>query len=145
MEENNIKEIFIPLNTPSSKNGKQWTGSFLTSSPATHKWRRLTKDFWTENKDKFLEMIENEPIDTPLLIGMHFVRKSRHKFDFNNVTQTIQDEMVKYGWLEDDNITKMIPLPLLKNQTFFSYDKKNPGVYIKIIHKNKDNFVSLTF
>ncbi len=135
--------IFIPFNTPSSKNSKQWTGSFLTSSKATHLWRKLTKSYWDKYKEDFLKDLESLSITGSILIGMHFVRKSRHKFDFNNVTQTVQDEMVKYEWLSDDNCDIMIPIPLLKNNSFYTYDKLNPGVYIKIIKLDKNNCVSL--
>lgn len=139
-------DIFIPFNTPSSKNSKQWTGKFLTASKNTHKWRKETKVFWEKYKEDFLKQIEN--LHKPIFIGMHFIRKSKHKFDFNNPTQTVQDEMVKYGWIEDDNTCIMYPLPFLKDNNYFTYDKDNPGVIIRILDFNnmsfqdfKDNFV----
>lgn len=139
-----IKEIFIPFNTPSSKNSKQWTGKFLVSNKNTQKWKKDTKKYWEENKADFLKQLEGLPVISPILIGMHFVRKSKHKFDFNNVTQTVQDEMVNYEWLLDDNCDIMMPIPLLKNNSFYTYDKLNPGVYIKIIRLDKNNCISLT-
>lgn len=137
-----MTNIFIPGNVPSSKNSKQWTGKFLTSSKNTHLWRKNTKIYWEQFKEEFLKQKGSSSL--PLLVGMHFVRKSRHKFDFNNVTQTIQDEMVTYGWMEDDNSDLMLPLPLFKNNSSYTYDKLNPGVYLKIIPMNRNNFVSLT-
>lgn len=134
MEKNNIKEIFIPLNTPSSKNGKQWTGSFLTSSPATHKWRRLTKDFWTENKDKFLEMTEG--LSYPLHLEFTFIRGSRRKFDYPNPLQTILDEMKRYEWIPDDNVT--IIKPYFGD---YEYSKQKPGCKIRIIKNVKYEYI----
>lgn len=71
--------------------------------------------------------------ELPLRIGFHFVRKTKHKFDQINPLQTIQDEMVRYGWIEDDNITILIPEPLLVDGTYFTYDPDTPGVYIKVL------------
>jgi len=66
----------------------------------------------------------------PREIGFKFFRNSRHKFDYLNPAQTVQDEMVKYGWLEDDNMLCIIPV-------FFEYeyDKLNPGVEINLMEK----------
>jgi len=138
-----MTKFFIPFNTPSSKNSKQWTGKFLTSSKNTHLWRKLTEPHWIKLKDEFLKELEKQPKNLPLFIGMHFVRKSKHKFDFNNVTQTIQDEMVTHGWLSDDNSDIMLPIPLLENNSTYKHDKLNPGVYIKIITLSKDNSLPL--
>ena len=68
------------------------------------------------------------PIMQCFKIEMEFIRGSRHKFDYINPAQTIQDEMVHHGWLEDDNCTIMIPF-----FREYSYDKENPGVYIRIL------------
>ncbi len=137
-----MEEIFIPFNTPSSKNSKQWTGKFLVSNKNTQQWKKDTKKYFEDNKANFLKQLEGLP--KPYLVGMHFVRKSRHKFDFNNMTQIIQDEMVHNGWITDDNCDEMFPIPLFKNNLAYTYDKLNPGVYIKIIPITKNNIVSLT-
>lgn len=45
-----------------------------------------------------------------------------------NMGQTITDEMVKYGYLEDDDFKNIIP--------YFApvqFDKNHPGVIIKIL------------
>lgn len=121
-----INNIFIPYNTPSSKNSKQWTGKFLTSSNSTHKWRKLTKSYWERHKEDFLKELENLP--KPYNIEFTFIRKSRHKFDYVNPLQSVLDEMVKYKWIDDDNADEIKP--------FFGdykYDKLNPGVYIRVL------------
>jgi len=64
----------------------------------------------------------------PYKISFKFIRKSRHKFDYINPAQTIQDEMVKYGWISDDNADEMIPIFLE-----YEYNKDNPGVYINVL------------
>jgi len=64
----------------------------------------------------------------PYRISFKFVRKSKHKFDYINPAQTIQDQMVKYGWIDDDNADEMLPI-FVK----FEYNKENPGVYINVL------------
>jgi len=64
----------------------------------------------------------------PYRISFKFVRKSKHKFDYINPAQTIQDEMVKYGWISDDNADEILPIFLE-----YEYDKHNPGVYINVL------------
>lgn len=123
--------IFLDGHVASSKNGKTWTGKYLVNSKQTARYIKESKDSYEQNKDKFLKMLEGKT--KPYLIAFHYVRKSRHKWDFINACQTVQDLMVKYGWLEDDNCDEMFPMPLKVNGTLYSYDKEKPGVYIKVL------------
>lgn len=92
---------------------------------------KATEQQWRENKNKFLEMIEGK--EMPYTIGFYFVRGTRHKYDWVNPVQTIQDLMVKYEWLEDDNVTIMYPKPFKIKNKYGHYDKEKPGVYIKVL------------
>lgn len=125
MDKNN-KGIFIPFNTPSSKNSKQWTGKFLVSSKNTQEWKSLVRPSMKKYKEDFLKQLEGLP--KPYSIEFRFIRKSRHKFDYINPCQTIQDEMVHHGWLEDDNADEIIPV-----FAPYEYDKDNPGVFIRVL------------
>ena len=120
------KEFFIPGNTPSSKNSKQWTGKFLVSNKNTQQWKKDTKKYFEDNKADFLKQLEG--LSMPYNIEFTFIRKSRHKFDYINILQAVADEMMVHEWLEDDNADVMKP--------FFGdykYDKVNPGVFIKVL------------
>lgn len=124
--------IHIPGSVPSSKNSRMMTSSGLfIASKATQKFRKTTAWYWKMHKEAFLKTIANKP--KPYLIGMHFVRSTKHAFDFNNPCQTIQDEMVKHGWLTDDNMLEMVPVPLKINNRYYSIDKVNCGVYIAVL------------
>ncbi len=127
------KEIFIPFNTPSSKNSKQWTGKFLVSNKNTQKWKKDTKKYWEENKADFLKQLEGLP--KPYNIEFTFIRKSKHKFDYINPMQTVADEMVHHGWIDDDNVDEI--KPFFGN---YKYDKNTPGVIIKVLNFNKMSF-----
>jgi len=125
--------FFIPGAVPSSKNGRIMTRSgMFIASKATQKYRKLSAPYWKKYKDAFLKLMQGK--DLPLIIGMHFVRGSRHRWDFINPAQTIQDEMTKAGWIEDDNAEIILPVPLNINAKYWSYDKTKPGVYITILN-----------
>lgn len=123
--------IFIPGAVPSSKNSKIFTrGRKLIWSKAASLYRKNSKEAFLANKKDFLSMLNGK--EKPYIICFHFVRATKHKYDFVNVVQTIQDLMVEYGYIEDDNIDIMLPFPFRMGDKYSSYDKDNPGVYIKI-------------
>lgn len=124
------KEFFCPTRTPSSKNGRIWTGRHFIESKATKRWRKETKQWWIDNKELFLEVVKDK--EKPYKIGMHFIRGTHHKWDGLNPAQTIQDEMVTHGWIEDDNMDEMIPVFYKRKGKYYGYSKDNPGCYIKI-------------
>lgn len=123
--------FFCEGNVPSSKNGRRWTGKYFVPSKATITWRKETKCWWDEYKEEFLKGVKDKV--KPYKIGIHFVRNSRHKYDWINPVQTIQDEMVKQGWIDDDNITQMMPFPFVMNGSYSTYNKEKPGFYIKVM------------
>lgn len=103
-----------------------WTGKRLISSPATQRWKKITKPYWERFTAQFLEDVKT--LEKPYNVEFTFVRQSKHKFDYPNPLQTVLDEMVAYKWIDDDNADEIKP--------FFGdyqYDKKNPGVYIRVI------------
>ena len=116
---------FIPGNVPSSKNGRRWTGKYFIVSKAVMKYRKETKALYKKTKNSFLKTYNK--YEQPVKISFRFVRGSKHKFDQINPAQTVQDDMVEHGWLEDDNAD--IITPAFKH---YHYDKTKPGVYIEI-------------
>ena len=123
--------IFIPQNVPSSKNSKIWTGRRLIWSKSATKYKADTKEEYLKNKDIFLAMLKD--CREPYIIGFHFVRNNRHKFDFINMVQTVQDLMVEYGYITDDNCDVMLPFPFKIEDKYYRVDKIKPGVYITIL------------
>lgn len=123
--------IFIPYNVPSSKNSKIWTGKVLIWSKTAMRYKDRSKEHYLLNKRDFINMLRGK--DKPYHIGFHFVRDNRHVFDFINMVQTVQDLMIEYGYIDDDNCDEMLPFPLAINDNYYSYDKNKPGVYIEIL------------
>ena len=121
-----MKEWFIPGNVPSSKNGRRWTGKHFIASKAVMNYRKKTKQYYKDYAVEFQKALKQK--EFPVHIEFEFIRSSKHKFDYINPAQTVQDDMVKHGWIEDDNADFLIPV-FVK----YSYDKKNPGVIIKLL------------
>tara|TARA_Y100001963_G_C6534612_1_gene332700 strand:+ start:153 stop:536 length:384 start_codon:yes stop_codon:yes gene_type:complete len=126
--------IFIPGNVPSSKNSKRWTGKMLINSKTVMNYIKATKCQYEENRSKFIEMTAG--LEYPVVVSFKFIRGSRHKFDYINPAQTVQDLMVKNEWIEDDNANFIIP-----RFEEFTYDKENPGVEIQV-YGRKCNTIS---
>ena len=116
---------FIPGNVPSSKNSRRWTGKFFIASKTVMKYRKDTSKLFENHTASFLK--EFSKYQLPVYVHFTFIRGSRHKFDYLNPAQTVQDDMTKHGWIEDDNCEFIIPC-----FEKYSYDKENPGVIIEI-------------
>lgn len=116
---------WIPGNVPSSKNSRQWTGKYFIVSKTVTKYRNATKVDYIRIAPQFKHEIAKYTF--PLTITFKFIRGSRHKFDYLNPAQTVQDDMVKHEWIDDDNCEFIIP-----RFEQFEYDKDNPGVWIEI-------------
>jgi hypothetical protein len=123
-------KFFIPGNVPSSKNGRRWTGKYFIASKTVVNYRKYSKKYYLEYAEKFKAELAKH--DLPIEIGLTFIRGTRHKFDYINPAQTVQDDMVTYGWIPDDNADLIKPV-------FFDYqyNKTKPGVIIEINPKKK--------
>ena len=129
-----ITSIFIPGNVPSSKNSKQWTGKMLINSKPVRNYIKNTKKDYVKSKEEFdshLVTMQGDSRTYPLHIDFYFIRNSRRKFDYINPAQTVQDLMVKYEWIEDDNCDIIIP-----HFSGYHVDKEKPGVYITLLNNN---------
>jgi len=140
--------IFIPGNCPSLKNSKIKTSRGIFPSKTVKSYltdlgiqrysasRKEVVGYKTKpNKFEELREIFNKALEgkePPIEIGFHFVRKTKHKFDFNNANQIIADLLTAHGIIEDDNMDYFIPYAFKMNDKFYTIDKENPGVYLKI-------------
>lgn len=130
--------IFIPYNTPSSKNSKEITSKIkdgygetirkakLRNSELVVKYKRNTKNYYSLNRKKFEHLTRGKP--HPLHIEFTFIRDSKRKFDYINAAQIVCDLMQEYKWITDDDANHVKPI-------FADYriDKKNAGVIIRVL------------
>lgn len=160
------KSIFLPGAVPSAKNskmigfyycgvGKTSNWKFnkngvnkditptLRSSDQTEAYIKHIAPYIIENKQRFKALIKDLP--KPYIIQLHFVRKTKAKFDFQNPTQCIADCIsgsywkkhdkiphVATQWIDDDDIDTALFIPPLA-APFYSVDKDNSGVWITVI------------
>lgn len=129
--------FWISGNTPSSKNGKNWTGTFLINSPLVTKWIKATKLEWEYQTELFREQLEGLP--QPYYIEFTFYRNSRRAFDYHNIVQIVLDLMgskhYPYKWIPDDNADVVKP--------YFGdyvYSKEKPGVLIRILKEKPKHY-----
>jgi hypothetical protein len=137
--------IFIKGNIPSLKNSKI-KGKF--PSKTVMKWLRLygIQSYSASRKEvKFFKTIPKKynfediasPLkkctDYPLKLGFHFIRDSKRNWDFGNACQIVQDLLVAFDYIPDDNVNYVLPFPLEIDGKYWSYDKDNSGVIIKIL------------
>lgn len=138
--------IFIPGQIPSLKNSKvmgkfpsktvlKWLRTFgITSYSGSRKevnfFKRIPKQYDFQEICKPIADYKNYPIK----LGFHFVRKSKGDWDFNNANHIITDLMTAFDIVPDDNVKYILPFPLELEGSWYSYDKNNPGVFIKILN-----------
>jgi len=125
--------IFIAGNVPSSKNSKRWTGKMLINSKTVMKYIKDTDTQYKTFKKDFEKLIAGKQL--PVIVSFKFIRGTRHRFDYVNPAQTVQDLMVKNEWIEDDNASFIIP-----SFEEFEYDKEKPGVQIRVYDKTQRFF-----
>jgi hypothetical protein len=153
--------IWIPGSVPSLKNSKVKTQRGIFSSPTVNKYLRslgiqsfsskhkLVKGYVDKTRPNQIEAIRAQfelmkvGKENPLFIGYHQVRKSKALFDFSNSVEILQDLFTAHDFIEDDNIQYVFPIPMsidgelpslqnIRTTKFYTVDKENPGVYIKI-------------
>lgn len=153
--------IWIPGSVPSLKNSKVKTNRGIFSSPTVNKYLRsvgiqsfssrhkTVKGYVDKTRPNQFELIREQfeqmkvGKENPLFIGYHQVRKTKALFDFSNSVEIIQDLLTAHDLIEDDNIKFVFPIPMsidgelptlqnLRTTKWYTVDKENPGVYIKI-------------
>jgi hypothetical protein len=154
--------IWLPGNVPSLKNSKVKTKRGIFSSPTVNKYirglgiqsfsssKKLVKGYVDPNKPNQVEALRpqfeqmlQEAGGYPVFIGYHHVRKSKRLFDFSNSVEILQDLFTAHGFIEDDNVDFVFPIPMTRDgqiptkrnirlYDWYTVDKENPGVYIKI-------------
>lgn len=145
--------IFIKGNVPSLKNGKikgiyhpKTVTKYLRSLNIQNYsvGKGIVKGYRDKNKPNlFLEQVGDyfKDIQYPFVLGVHFVRDSKRKADFHNLCHIIFDLLSAHHIIEDDNMKCVFPAPFKINGNWYSIDKENPGVWLKIL--NPDDFVDI--
>ena len=136
--------VFIAGNCPSSKNSKI-KGRFFSKTVQKYLRSYGIKTFSSRRKfvDEYKTILMTYPVDKlkelfkgynyPITVGLHFIRGTRHSWDFHNACQLQFDLWTAFDIIEDDDMDHVIPQCLWINGKHYSYSKEKPGVIIKII------------
>jgi hypothetical protein len=141
-----IKAFFIPGSVPSKKRAyiivkvkrrsvtnKEYKQSSLAKGPHIIKWEKQTAPYFRKFAEEFRQASAGM---APVWCEFFFLRNNkRKKWDFGNMHQILTDQMSKFGWIDDDAIDCILPLPPLTGDTW-RVDTKNPGVMITIVKLN---------
>jgi len=124
----NSKEIVqIPL--PGQKGMKRQDMKMrpiLIPSKAHKKYEKATAPIWRDRAQDFLKMTRGHI--KPLKVGFYFIRDSRRLFDFDNAIATCQDIMITRGWIEEDDCSQIMSVPLGCH-----VDAHTAGVWITVL------------
>lgn len=115
----------IPLNPVTKKNGQRIVMNRRTGRPMviqSQRYLQYEKDCGYFIKGKGLK------IDYPINLKAVYYRKDRRKCDLSNLHEALQDILVKYGVLEDDNFT----IVASHDGSTVLIDKDNPRTEVEI-------------
>lgn|SRR3990167_5459536 len=122
----------IKGNVPSKKNSKRIVmrgkHPLLLPSKLHELYKQQTAMQYTVFGIEFRRAVKHYNLPYPLRVEFTFVRGSKHRADFTNALDTVQDLMVGAKWLPDDDMLHIIP----SFQPMY-YDKKDCGVLIKLL------------
>lgn len=140
--------MFIEGNVPSSKNSKVNTskGSFMSKTVKKYLRSFGIQTFSSRKKEvkgyktipmtfpveELRDLLLNKKY--PIILGLHFVRGSKHKADFINACQILLDLMTAFDLIPDDDMDHIFPIPFELEDKLYSYNKEKPGVWIKILN-----------
>lgn len=106
------------------KNGKQMS---IPSKSHAHYVKMTAMQYAVFGKE-FKRSVDLLGLISPLRVEFTFIRATRHRSDFTNMCQTVEDLMVSNNWLPDDDSLHLIP-----SFTHVQYNSSNPGVKIRLI------------
>lgn len=120
-----LYQATIPLNPKTKKNSQRIVFNQKTHSPMIVQSKEYKE--YEKNAGWFLKKLP-QPIDKPVNVKCIFYRENAIRCDASNLTAAIDDILVKYGILADDNF-KIIAG---HDGTRVYIDKDNPRTEIKI-------------
>jgi len=137
-------EVFIPYNTPSSKNSKI-KGKFFSKSVQKYLRKHGIQSFSSSRKEvktyktipltfpveELKELFKD--VEYPVRVGFYFVRDSKRQFDGINICQILFDIFTAFDIIPDDNMDYTIPYFMKKEGKYYHVDKENAGAYIKVL------------
>jgi Holliday junction resolvase RusA-like endonuclease len=113
--------ITIPGNVVSKKNSRRCFGGKAVASKAFLAYEKTCLQELQYMRKKWEGTY-------PVELHCFFYRKTKQKFDYSNLVESIQDILVKAGVIEDDSYRHVIPVV-----GGMEIDKDHPRVSIRIV------------
>lgn len=130
----NSKAIYHKKPKPGSKTKWFYYGKpvvpYITDSVPVKRYKNEKAAYYLEAKSRFKQMCEG--ITRPIFIELIFVMPDTRIWDFNNISQLVQDMMVANGWIPGDDVRNIFTIPPLKGTPQYYYNKESPGVFIRV-------------
>jgi len=120
-----IYEAMIPLNPRTKKNSQQIVMNRKTGRPFLVQSKEYKE--YEKNSGWFLK-IPDKPIETPVNVKCVFYRENRIRCDLTNLLEAVDDILVAYGVLSDDNYNVIVG----HDGSRVYVDKDNPRTEITI-------------
>lgn len=120
-----LYEAVIPLNPRTKKNTQQIVINKKTGRPFIMQSSKYKE--YEKNAGWFLKKLP-EPISEPVNVKCVFYREKRIRCDLTNLLEAIDDILVSYGVLSDDNFTVIAS----HDGSRVYIDKENPRTEITI-------------
>lgn len=120
-----LYEAMIPLNPRTKKNSQQIMINRKTGKPFVMQSSKYKE--YEKNCGYFLKKLP-EPISEPVNVKCVFYRETRIRCDLTNLLEAIDDVLVTYGVLADDNFTVIVG----HDGSRVFIDRDNPRTEIEI-------------
>ena len=104
---------------------------FVAKSDNAARYKKEKVGLFRANKQRFDQMKGNNAY--PLYIEFVFAWPDRGRWDWSNILQIVQDTMVDAGLIPDDSVRYMFPVMPPKPVLPYFIDRKNPGVYFRVV------------
>jgi hypothetical protein len=98
--------------------------------------KKTVKEYKDPNRPNlFRQQVGNffDGVEYPVILGFHFVRKTRAKFDYINSMHILHDLLTAHDFIPDDNCDCLVPQVMKLNGQYYSINKNEPGVWLKIM------------
>lgn len=122
-------KIIIPITPRSKKNSQEIVFNRKTGHRMVIQNKKYT-EFEKECK-KYIPILNEPPINYPINLKCEFYVPDARKRDIANYLEAIQDVLVKYTLLEDDNYNIVASIDGCSMQI----DRENPRIEIEITKK----------
>ena len=123
--------IILYTDLYSTKNARQFRRlkdgrTILTKRYAVIKFEKQLDELLERHKPMWMEMIKDKKY--PLKVGFYVYRRTRMRWDWQNIIQGLADGMTRNGYIEDDSAFYFTPVYL-----GWDIDKEHPRVEIRVL------------